>query len=140
MSQRPPSAEESSTLSVVELRDRAQMRIAELEAELAQLRSLVQSLDQLSSLVVTAPPRPARVTPAPVTFDEGVTVPRRVLAVLRATGGPGMTARELTEAIFGPDANRSTLEGVRKAALRLVARGLVSREDGKTYSAVEVSD
>lgn len=139
MTQWPPSADEFGTLPVGELRDRAQRRIAELEEELSQVRSFVQSVDRLSALV-TAAPLQARTAHVPVAVAEGATVPERVIVALRAAGEPGMTARELTEAIFGPDANRSTLEGVRKAALRLVSRGLVSREDGKTYIAVEVSD
>lgn len=141
MSSWPASAEEFRSLSVGEMQEQARRRIAQLEAELAQMRSFVESTEHVSALIAHSAPEPARVAAAVAPpAAEGATIPERVVTALRATGGPGMTARELTEALFGPDASRATLEGVRKAALRLVSRGLVRREDGKTFIAVEVSD
>lgn len=140
----PPSLDELRLVPLPDLRERAQARCEELEAELAAVRDFVRSADQLIAQAEgrAADPRtePSG-TPAPTSGPPagGGTIPERVLAALRGAGR-AMTARELTEALFGPDFSRATLEGVRKAALRLTARGVVRRVDSKTFAAAEVGD
>lgn len=141
MSTGPTHADDQS-LTVAELREKLRSRLVDLEAQVAQTQAEIaqtrQLLDSLDAYIGTSAPSAGRGSTKPRPRTAGTepvkaTVPQQILTVLGATPGTAMSVRELTETLYGPGASRSNLEGVRKAALRLERKGQVSRPTAGTF-------